>query len=202
VSPLGQVLLTVGEIPLLYVHNTAGLRLAYFGIDLMASNVGVSIDFPILIYRLLSWLAPTVKENANLQIGQELSLVNSEGTVRIVDPQGQTCDFPSEDAHCGLVEQPGFYHWINNGVTRSYAANVPSQESLISDLSPHAANLANVHPTRTAEPAPAGTDLRAAIPLWPYLLGVALLLLLMELWHFDPTFFSLQALREWRRRRP
>lgn len=190
VSSQGQILLTAGEIPLLYVFETNGLRLAYLGIDLQASNLGVSVDFPILMYRLLSWLAPKGAENTNREIGQELPLAQFDGPVHISSPAGRSCDFPSQDGRCGFLDQPGFYELSHSEVTQIYAANGPSQESKLPELNAGSPSDSNLASSPKAVPR-TDSDLRVAVPLWPYALMVVLLLLLIELWYFDRSFFFL-----------
>ena len=184
VARQGEVLLTQGELPLLYIYQTAGLRLVYLGIDLSVSNLGLSVDFPILMYRLFSWLAPRAQENRDAEISQQLPVIDFEGPVRIVAPNKQSCQFPSEDSRCGLLEQPGFYEVTHNGTTQIYAANPPSQESrsLSSPPTRSTHSFPPASPVSTsAQAAPLGT----ASHLWPYLLLAAMLLLLLELLHCD-----------------
>lgn len=180
VDPQGQMLLTSGGIPLLYLYETTGLRLAYLGVDLDASNLGLSLDFPILMYRLLCWLAPRAEEDTNLKIGDELPS-NIGGPVRLVDPEGHTCEVNSS-ANCGLVKSPGFYELIADEVVRIYAANVLPEESLLSSL-PIEATGANLPSSSSPDRKP--SELYRAWPIWPYLLAAGALMLLLELLYFD-----------------
>jgi len=191
-DPQGRVILSAGGVPLLYLYETPGLRLAYLGVDLDASNLGLSLDFPILMYRLLSWLAPRMEEETQLEIGAELPLDRFERPISITGPQGKVCEYPSEDALCGLVDRPGFYEVRHGELSAVFAANPPPGESLLAPPS-------NGQETRI--PATEGTarlkggELRAARPLWPYLLGVGILLLALELVYFDRSLLPLRPVR-------
>ncbi len=198
VDPRGVALLTVGEIPLLYLYETTGLRLVYLGADLGASNLGLSVDFPILMYRVLSWLAPRAEEERNVEIGQELPLIGVEGPVRITDPQSRSCDFPSEETRCGLVEQPGFYELSRNGTVQIYAANTPSEESLSLPTDAKRSDL-SVPAQRESPSLPSIAERNVAHGLWPYLLVAGLFLLILELLYFDRSLFHLPIPRLRRR---
>lgn len=196
VDPRGVALLTVGEIPLFYLYETTGLRLVYLGADLGASNLGLSVDFPILMYRVLSWLAPRAEEDRNVEVGQELPLIGVEGPVRITDPESRSCDFPSEETRCGLLEQPGFYELARNGTVQIYAANTPSEESLSLPTDAKTSDLSV--PTRRESPSlQSMADRNVTRGLWPYLLVAGLLLLILELVYFDRSIlhFSIHRVR-------
>jgi len=193
VAPGGKVILTVGEVPLLYLYETAGLRLAYLGVELDASNLGLSIDFPILMYRLLFWLAPRAEEETQVEIGAELPLGRFEGPLRVTGPDGRSCQYLSEDVRCGLVDRPGFYEISRNGTSEIYVANPPSQESYL-DFS--GASYPDRSEGRSIGVTPSSAEeLRAARSLWPYLLGAGILLLILELLYFDRSLFMLRPLR-------
>lgn len=189
VDPRGVALLTVGEIPLLYLYETTGLRLVYLGADLGASNLGLSVDFPILMYRVLSWLAPRTEEDRNLEVGQELPLIGVPGPMRITDPQGRSCVFTSEETRCGLVGQPGFYELAHNGTVQIYAANTPSEESLSLPTDASGSDLSL--PTRRESSSLPMAERNVTRELWPYLLVAGILLLIVELLYFDRSLFHM-----------
>ncbi len=197
VDPQGQVLITAGEIPLLYLYETRGLRLAYLGVDLAASNLGISLDFPILMHRLLSWLAPRAEEETNLDVGGELPLSGFADSVEVIDPAGRSCQ-AIKTSSCGHLEQPGFYEVVSGGIEKLFAANPPPEESRWTSQR-KAPPLA--HPAPSAERSLEG-QLRAARALWPYFLAAAIGLLWLELFYFErwPLFERSRQPRPRRRR--
>jgi hypothetical protein len=197
VDPEGAVLLESGGVPLLYLCETAGLRLAYLGVDLAASNLGLSVDFPILMYRLLSWLAPRGEEETYIKIGEELPLTGLEGPVEIRGPGGRSCRW-REEPGCGLVERPGFYEVAMGeaccagsyeGIVQVYAANIPSEEARSSGLGQTDGDDRVAVVVRTPQKSP---QQRALLQLWPYLLGLGIFLLALELFYFDRPLIQLR----------
>ncbi|MBI1729974.1 BatA domain-containing protein [Candidatus Acetothermia bacterium] len=190
VDPKGEVLLSSESLPFLYIYEKPGLRLSYIGADLEASNLVLSIDFPILIYRLLSWLSPRSGESTTLTAGDELPLSSLENIKSIVDPQGKTCQYNSSASQCGSLGEIGFYQATRaDGEAVTFAANADPTESIWEDASDAAATA--VTPTSSQQAGSLGDTpqaLKAAIPVWPYLLAIGLILLLAELFTFHrPT---------------
>lgn len=185
----GEVLLSAGGTPLLYVLRRPGLRLAYLGFDLRASNVGLSVDFPILMHNLMSWLSPRVEEASHLAAGTELPSPELEGlpeegqAVQVVGPEGDICEPVPGDAGCGRAEQPGFYEVRNAGRIRLYAANIPSQEVRLRPQGPATTGGKSGLGGRGTR------ELRVRRALWPYLLMAGATLLGLELILFDRSRF-------------
>lgn len=210
-DPRGTVLLRAGDVPILYLYEAPGVRIAYLGVDLSASNIGLSLDFPILLYRLLRWLAPPAGQGSQLPVGGELPLAAPDlERAEIVRPDGRRCrprptPEPEGDA-CAAVDRPGFYvlSYRESGLTRTFAANPPSEESYeISTFAP-------VEPPGSAVPGSAGSALGTTVttatsairPLWPWLLLAGLLLLVLE-WLYAEGLLAARAFaRPLRRRTP
>ncbi len=197
-DPGGTVLLRAGDVPVLYLYEAPGVRIAYLGIDLRASNVGLSLDFPILLYRLLGWLAPLPGREAQLLVGEELPLAAPDlESLEVVRPDGRRCR-PRPDRErdaCALVDTPGFYALRHGagGLPRIFAANPPSAESF--EISTAAATRASSAPAPALAPASVATasGTGAVQPLWPWLLLAGLLLLGLE-WLYAEGFLSVRAL--------
>jgi hypothetical protein len=184
VDPKGEILLSAESFPFLYVYEKPGLRLSYLGADLEASNLVLSIDFPILIYRLLSWLAPRTGESTTLMAGDELPLSALENVKSVADPQGKTCPYNSSESQCGSMDEIGFYKATRaDGETVTFAANSDASES-VWEGPPDAAAKNPVSSQQATSLGGTPQALRATIPIWPYLLIIGLLLLLAELFTF------------------
>jgi hypothetical protein len=193
VDPGGTVLLRAGRSPVLYLYETTGLRIVYFGVELRSSNLWLSVDYPILLYRLFSWLSPPKERETQLVIGEELPWTRPQGAARVRGPDGQACTLNSRDSEgCGFLAEPGFYEIESTSGDRViYAANVPESESRWETA---------VGPSQPDRPAVSraglatgGRELRAARPLWPPFLLAGALVLLAELLYYDRSFRSLRA---------
>ncbi len=178
----GEVLLSADGSPVLYVVASGSVRLAYVGVDLSQSNLGLSVDFPILLSRLTEWLAPRVDRTTAFVAGEELPLDRLEGEAQITDPDGRSCRVGQDDAACGRLDQPGIYRVTQGSTTYDFAANVPASESKLSRPSDNAAST-----TAAPTPSPAADDraLASERPLWPWALALGLGLLVVELWTYD-----------------
>ena len=181
-APDGETLLSVGAEPVLYLRASGGVRLAYLGIDLGRSNLGLSVDFPILLFRLMEWLAPRVDRASTLTVGDELPLDRLDASARITDPDGRTCRLGQDDADCGRLDEPGIYRVTEGSNTYYFAANAPAAESTLrgasDDGTPTPASLSSL-------PASPARSLESTRSLWPWALALGLGLLFAELWAFD-----------------
>lgn len=193
VAPQGRVILSINGVPLLYLYEVGEVRLAFLGVDLGASNLGLSVDFPILMHRLLSWLSPQAEAETVLTTGTELPMANAQSPVQVIGPDGRSCQVGSDEA-CGLVDRPGFYELVRGPRTVRYAANLPAEESrqLREEADAISANASSSATTPPPHPQTAEA-LRVARPLWPYLVGLGVALLAVELVLFDRSFFSARA---------
>ncbi len=189
----GETLLSAGGTPVLYLAARGGVRLAYLGIDLTQSNLGLSVDFPILMFRLMEWLAPRVDRTSTLTVGGELPLDRLDEGAEIADPKGRTCELGQGGASCGRVDEPGFYRVTQGSSTYHFAANAPASESRLSTPSGESA------PTSTGNPASSANAARALESrrsLWPWALALGLGLMLAELWAFDRPRWMRRGRRE------
>lgn len=193
VAPDGEVLLSAGGAPVLYLAAGGGVRLAYLGIDLSASNLGLSVDFPILLFRLMDWLAPRVDQASTLTVGEELPLDRLDENAEITDPEGRTCRLGQDDASCGRLDQPGVYRVTQGANVYLFAANAPAAESRLTPADQNTSTPASSSSAATSDPS---SPLSSTRPLWPWALALGLGLLMAELFTFErPRWTS------WRRER-
>ncbi len=187
VNDKGKTLLSSEGVPFLYLYEKPGLKLTYIGVDLEASNLVFSIDFPILMYRLIHWLAPRPGINTTLFAGQELPLKAMDGMDRVINPQGRSCDYEPGKGECGQVDQPGFYQTLRTDVEGldplEYAVNPAPGESIWSAQAADGTGSAGISSSSTSATSSlqnSARELKMALPIWPYLLIIGALLLLAE----------------------
>ncbi len=196
VDPRGVVLLEAGGVPLLYLYEAPGLKIAYLGVDLERSNLWLTVDFPILLYRLLEWLAPRPTASAQLLVGEELPLSffeidpSNPAPPRLARPEGRTCRLSEPD--CGRIDRPGFYAVIEGegrgARAHVYAANPPPEESFQAAFTPPSqgptggqTGFPPTPPAGGASSERTALELEARRPLWREALLVGLLALIAEL---------------------
>ncbi|MFB6285030.1 MAG: VWA domain-containing protein [Candidatus Bipolaricaulia bacterium] len=178
----GEVLLSADGTPVLYLVASGGVRLAYVGVDLSQSNLGLSVDFPILLSRLMEWLAPRVDRTTTFTVGEELPLGRLEDGAQITDPDGRSCRLGQSDAACGRLDEPGIYQVTQGSTTYDFAANVPASESKLSRATDNTASTPGAsRPSSTAD----DRAVESRRPLWPWALAIGLGLLVAELWIYD-----------------
>jgi hypothetical protein len=197
-DPQGKVLLSLASQPLLYVYDRPGLQLAYIGAELDASNLVLSLDFPILMLRLFNWLAPRAEDLTTLNVGEEIPVYDVDGEgIELVDPAGSICEPSSSQPECGLIDQPGFFQVINSGFESAvFAANPQAEESVWKtdiDQTGQGSNTSGTPPVSGFSGALI-EDLKASTSIWPYLLALGSILMFLELLIFERSFFSLNKL--------
>jgi len=194
-DPDGDEILTLAGHPALYLYEDVGIHLAYLGVSLNSSNLVLTVDFPILVYRLISWLAPRSDQSMMLTAGDEIPVFEDVEQTTVIDSAGRTCEFAESGSGCGKVDQPGFYQVFYDGNASIYAINVNSAESFSDgngsgiefsgtgftpiNVDTQAATLANVLLSRE---------------IWPYLVALGLLFLLIEFIVFDQSVYSIRRM--------
>ncbi|MGQ9734434.1 MAG: vWA domain-containing protein [Candidatus Bipolaricaulia bacterium] len=129
--PGGQTLLRAAGagIPLLYLKLEQARKICYFGFDLRWSNLGLTVDFPILMRNLLSWLLelPAPLETG-LEVGATLPL--REG-MRAIDPRGRSYELSPDRPEEGVrADLPGLYRLERGKAGGHYlAVNLAKSES-------------------------------------------------------------------------
>ncbi len=171
---------------LLFTGDVEGRRLAVLTFSLNRSDLPLNVAFPVLISRLVSWLAPGVSGTlpAELQPGEALSLTpllasqptaphsmiiaHPDGSRTAIDPRQERPVFAETD-------QPGVYRIVLDGsFISSFAVNLSaSSESDIAPTEPPA----SVVSAAESNPQIASLSQREG---WRWAASLALLFLLAE----------------------
>jgi Ca-activated chloride channel family protein len=156
-----------------------GVKLVYLGFDLARSNFPRQAAFPLFIRQGIDWLRPRAEGfvPGHLAAGSTHSIRVPPGETRVVlrKPSGdaETLEARGGSAAFDATADAGIYQYASGGVTRYFAvALADARESDInSRWSPGG---------RREEARPAGSDARTLVPLWPYLLALAVGLMALE----------------------
>ena len=182
--PGSQILVEAAGLPLVFVSEVEGRRLAVLTFDLHDSDLPLQVAFPILLVELVSYLAPSqALEDVDLRPGQAVDInPGSQVTqVEVTSPSGRMVRL--EPSASGFR----FTHTDELGL---YQARYIGPEVQGSDL--FAVNLfepaeSSIRPTpevpilaSTAGGAPANEV--GQRELWPWVTLAALLLLMIEWW--------------------
>jgi len=149
--------------------------------------------FVPFLHQLLAMATYTVDENLQTQIGRPLTItlpqVKMKGNFQLIKPDQQKVNIIPEQTDYGLTftfegfGQPGHYKIANDGQSlKTFAVNLNSAEWQEPFL-----NLKQIRPDLiqlSAEDFNAQTLSKARIgrELWPWFLGLALLMLALEMW--------------------
>lgn len=166
----GDVLLEQDRNPLLIVWEEADRTVAFFGPDLMSTNLPIVIDFPLLIRNFVKRLMrlPGRSTYAWHETGDAISLEGRGSLRQLLDPAGRTIALPAS-AKVFHPTSPGHYQLSTDRGTYPIAVNVPAEESR--DLSVGALVDQATH-VRLMDVA-----LR---PLWAWLAALGIVILLAE----------------------
>jgi Ca-activated chloride channel homolog len=166
----GTAILDVAGSPLLWRGEHAGSPVLVLAADLMATNLPLTVDFPVLVRNLLEELValpgPTRPEWA--VVGRPVALSGREAVLRVTGPDGETV--AGEGAQFLLPSSPGLHTVITDQGTYLLAVNVDPAESApaVTGL-----DVATVEST-----APLAAEV--VHPIWPVLVGAAILVLFAE----------------------
>jgi len=166
----GRIILEVAGVPLLWRGERGSEPVALISADLMATNLPLTVDFPLLVRNLLDELVglPAHDRVDWAIVGRPVSLSGYGTVLRVTDPEGDTIAGPG--ASLFLPRTPGIYTVTTRAGSAPLAVNVDPAES-----SPAAArSLAS--PT----PPPEALEAQVLLPIWPGLVAAAVLLLLLE----------------------
>lgn len=169
-----------GDIPLLLLGEVNGYRVVYQTFDIVHSNLGVQVAFPILGANLLRWLdGGDIGAVSTQPAGTPIQLVTPPGhTPRVTDPSGRQFDLASDAGTFNATDQPGIY-------TVGYVSADGSVSEGEVAVRRFVASESSVRPRDIAVAAgPQGTDDEARlIREWaPWVLALALLLMGIEWW--------------------
>jgi len=182
VSQRGQIVVSAktdsDEYPLLYLYQDGRLRLVWLGLDLRYANLVLSLDFPILIKNIISWLLSGLYSEKNLAIGDGISAVGLPKDAQLINPQGQIVPLSGAFLDTYL---PGFYKIITQDHVLTYAVNSPAAES---DVRP------GPLPSPRSTPQGGIKEFKLANPLWQIFVLGGLILLLLELYFYNPSLLQ------------
>lgn len=171
--------------PAVHHYKGNGIQLVYVAFDPLNSNWPYLRSFPFFVFNAVQYLGrigDPLTEMAK-QIGQSITLEVEIGTktVTIEEPDGRKHDV--------LVDQHGQVSWgpirlsglhdvtWDDSYQRVFAINYPSQESMISTVKDISIGATKIESSDRGG--------RSFIQLWPWALGLVLLVLLAEWWVYQ-----------------
>lgn len=167
-----RVLLRAAERPLLIEVERAAGRLFLLASDLYATNLAITVDFPLLVRNLVGLL---VRHSVSLPadsplVGHPVDLSIWPDVERIDDPRGGEVPLLAAQS-VWFPEEPGFYTVISGGEPRAVAVNLDAAESVAEPAAGDA---------ERGSAAPAGPPLPRRVSGWAFAAGAALAFLLGE----------------------
>jgi len=166
-----ETLLETDGFPVLVEYSDPTRRLFFLMADLMATNLPVTVDFPILIRNLANELVriPAELSFQSPEVGDFISL-RGRGIVRsLTNSQDQPVTY-SDALLTFTPQEPGIYTLATDRGAFAVSVNSPASETVLKGTS----QLIAGH-TETEQSV-------RLYPLWPILLGIAILLLLIEIY--------------------
>lgn len=188
-APWAQAIVSAAGGPLLLAGERGGQRIAILTFQLQASDLPLQIAFPVLMANITSWLSPgrAFDIPASLQSGDPVSMTPGASTTSVLvdKPDGTTwsAEVGEEQIIFSETGQPGLY----TVRLRDADGDVPAGQFAVNLFAPAESAI---------RPAPAirlgqqelTQDNQADIgqrELWPWLLALAILVLVIEWWvHF------------------
>lgn len=171
--------------PAVHHFKGNGIQLVYVAFDPLNSNWPYLRSFPFFVFNAVQYLGRIGDPLTDMakQIGQSITLEVEIGTktVTIEEPDGQKHDV--------LVDQHGQVSWgpirlsglhdvtWDDSYQRVFAINCPSQESMISTVKDISIGATKIESSDRGG--------RSFIQLWPWALGLVLLVLLTEWWVYQ-----------------
>ncbi len=177
----GSIALVTGnDLPLLTVTEHGASRTVESGFDLRASNLPLTVQFPVLVSNIVRWLGGAGDDAGNQVVAGstiELRLMDPRGgtTAEVTDPKGlrTTANLIQGMLSFAGTETTGVYAVRSGGSMRKFAVNLFDASE--SDIRPVAAGEQTVSPS--AGPL---TLERSGFELWRILLLVAIAILMLE----------------------
>jgi len=179
----GKTLLETAGMPFLWRSDRAGPRVVLIASDLMATNLPLTVDFPLLVRNILDELVDLpARGNADWAIvGRSVSLSGRGTVLRVADPRGGTVS--AEGIRAFLPRTAGLHTVTTDDGSYLLAVNVDPAES-----SPATPSLPGA-----AAAVPEPLEAQVVLPIWPMLVVAVILLLLLEAARYH-------GLRPWRAR--
>ncbi len=164
-----ETLLETDGFPVLAEYSDPPRRLIFLMADLMNTNLPITVDFPILIRNLANELVriPAELSFKSPEVGGSISL-QGRGIVRsLTDSQGQPAPY-SSPLLTFSPQEPGIYTLTTDRGGFAISVSTPASETVLKGTS----QLISEHTEAKRS--------ERLYPLWPILLGIAVLLLLIE----------------------
>jgi hypothetical protein len=177
------VLIEAKSGPLVFAGETGGRRVAALSFDLRESDLPLQVAYPILFTNLINYLVPPTAFDAtqSLQPNESLTIVPPPGVERIViaSPSNQAYSLLPSAARLTFTEtdQTGYYavNFISKTATKTEYFVVNLFDTAESDIKPRQ----SLQIGRSAV-TPAAANRVGLREIWPWLAGLALLILLVE----------------------
>lgn len=186
IASWGQPLIQAEGGPLLLTGERNGYRIAVLTFRLQESDLPLQIAFPVLVANLTSWLSPgrAFDAPAGLQVGDPIALVPGTTTtvVLVNKPDGSlwTTAVGEESPIFSETDQLGLYQVI----LRDEAGDRPAGSFAVNLFTPSESAINPVETLELGQPVPAGTSESdvGQKELWPWLAGLAVIILIVEWW--------------------
>jgi Mg-chelatase subunit ChlD len=175
------VLARSAESPLLVAFERARLRALYIGFDLMASDLPFRVAFPVLFHNAFEWFRPSRREFPadGVRAGAPLPIfvAGNDRELEITTPSGrrERLEATTNPVLFGDTLEAGIHTWKSASGGGRFAVNLFDEEE--SDIGARMSALTEAAPV-------AGRDTiiaQTGFSLWPWLLGLVLLVLAVEL---------------------
>ena len=157
-----------------------GIRLVYLGFDLTQSNFPLQAAFPLFVSQSLQWLRPHrgagfVSTHAPAGSTQRILLPAGESRVVMQTPKGEseTLEATGGSLLFDATSDAGIYQYSAGRISRFFAVTLADARE--SDVNNRWAPAG-----RPGGAQGASSGAQTLVPLWPYLLVVALVLLALE----------------------
>jgi hypothetical protein len=155
------------------------VKLVYLGFDLARSNFPLQAAFPMFMSQSLEWLRPRGDGLLSTHVAagstRTINVPADESRVIVRAPSGAARTLEAKDgtAHFEATGEAGIYRYAIGDTERTFAVSLTDARE--SDVN------ARWRPGERQEAArPAGGGGQALVPLWPWLLALALALLMLE----------------------
>jgi len=170
IPDVGTTVLAHGEEPFLYRLAEQGRTLVLISVDLMETNLPLTVDFPLLVRNILHAFSPLPAQASYAWsiVGEPIRVDGYGAVIELEDPAGRSIKL-SSNAEAFIPQLPGLYTLKTDRGTYPLAVNVDPSESL-----PPGDVLVS------AAPEAATTQAQVLYPMWPVIAGLGLLALLLE----------------------
>lgn len=167
----GATVLELGGMPFLHRMSDEKRKVVLLSPDIMATNLPLTIDFPLLIQNILRHFAavPAPIPLGWALVGEPISISGHGTPIGLISPSGRSLPIVAAAA-AFLPQEPGIYMLTTTRGAYPLAVNIDPAES--------APPIVSVAPSPLL---PAVAEATVITPWWPLFAGLALLFLLVEI---------------------